>query len=132
MLIIIIIVIKEKYFKKGEMCMAEKIIRTIIQLRRDTEANWQVSEYVAKAGEPMVTLDGEHKGHIKMGDGESLWSALPYITDGSGQPVTVQVDGTSIVEYPSISRAAKETGLSTCSIQRWCNRQVKGWSYGQE
>ena len=41
-------------------------------------------------------------------------------------------DGTSIIEYPSISRAAKETGLSTCSIQRWCNRQVKGWSYGQE
>lgn len=41
-------------------------------------------------------------------------------------------DGTSIVKYPSISRAAKETGLSTCSIQRWCNRQVKGWSYGQE
>lgn len=41
-------------------------------------------------------------------------------------------DGTSIIKYPSISRASKETGLSTCSIQRWCNRQVKGWSYGQE
>ena len=40
-------------------------------------------------------------------------------------------DGTSIIEYPSITRAARETGLSTCSIQRWCNRQVKGWSYGQ-
>ena len=82
--------------------MAEKIIRTIIQLRRDTEANWAVSEYVAKAGEPMITLDGEHKGHIKMGDGESLWSALPYITDGSGQPVTVQVDGTSIVDTEGV------------------------------
>ena len=82
--------------------MAEKIIRTIIQLRRDTEANWTVSEYVAKAGEPMVTLDGDHKGHIKMGDGESLWSALPYITDGSGQPVTVQVDGTSIVDTEGV------------------------------
>lgn len=41
-------------------------------------------------------------------------------------------DGTSIIKYSSISRASKETGLSTCSIQRWCNRQVKGWSYGQE
>lgn len=46
--------------------------------------------------------------------------------------VVVFNDGTSIIEYPSISRAAKETGLSTCSIQRWCNRQVKGWSYGQK
>ena len=82
--------------------MAEKIIRTIIQLRRDTEANWKVSEYIGKAGEPMITLDGEHKGHIKMGDGESLWSALPYITDGSGQPVTVQVDGTSIVDTEGV------------------------------
>lgn len=82
--------------------MAEKIIRTIIQLRRDTEANWQSSEYIAKAAEPMITLDGEHKGHIKMGDGESLWSALPYITDGSGQPVTVQVDGTSIVDTEGV------------------------------
>ena len=46
--------------------------------------------------------------------------------------VVVFNDGTSIIEYSSISRAAKETGLSTCSIQRWCNRQVKGWSYGQK
>lgn len=82
--------------------MAEKIIRTIIQLRRDTEANWTVSEYVAKAGEPMVTLDGEHKGHIKMGDGESLWSALPYITDGSGTPINIEVDGTSIASVENV------------------------------
>jgi hypothetical protein len=43
----------------------------------------------------------------------------------------VFTDGTSVTRYESISQASKATGLSTCSIQRWCNRQIKGWSYEQ-
>lgn len=40
-------------------------------------------------------------------------------------------NGVSVIEYPSITKASKETGLSTCSIYRWCNKQIKGWSYVQ-
>lgn len=38
-------------------------------------------------------------------------------------------NGISLVKYSSISEASRKTGLSTCSIQRWCNRRIKGWSY---
>ena len=38
--------------------MAEKLINTIIQVRRDTQANWTAvaSEFIPKEGEPCLTL----------------------------------------------------------------------------
>lgn len=56
----------------------------------------------------------------------------PRISAEKKRKVVIFNDGTSIIKYSSITKAAKETGLSTCSIQRWCNKQIKGWSYEQE
>lgn len=56
----------------------------------------------------------------------------PRISAEKKRRVVIFNDGTSIIKYSSITKAAKETGLSTCSIQRWCNKQIKGWSYEQE
>lgn len=81
--------------------MAEKLIKTIIQLRRDTEANLtaQADVLVLRAGEPCVTLDGEHKGQIKIGDGTSTWGQLEYMSaDAAG----IDVDGTSISNQDGI------------------------------
>ena len=81
--------------------MAEKLIKTIIQLRRDTEANLtaQADVLVLRAGEPCVTLDGEHKGQIKIGDGTSTWGQLPYM---SAEAAGIDVDGTSISNQDGI------------------------------
>ena len=81
--------------------MAEKIVKTIIQLRRDTEANLLAvaDTLILRAGEPCVTLDGEHKGQIKIGDGTTAWGSLPYIT---GTQTTISVDGTSIVNVDGV------------------------------
>ena len=76
--------------------MAEKVIKTVIQLRRGTEAKWTDigGTFVPKAGEPCLTLDGENAGRVKYGDGTSTWSELPY----SGGSDVVEVDS-SIVKF---------------------------------
>ena len=81
--------------------MAEKIIKTIIQLRRDTEANLLAvaDTLILRAGEPCVTLDGEHKGQIKIGDGTSTWGQLEYM---SADTAGIDVDGTSISNQDGI------------------------------
>lgn len=76
--------------------MAEKVIKTVIQLRRGTEAKWTDigGTFVPKAGEPCLTLDGENAGRVKYGDGTSTWSELPY----SGGSDVVEVDS-SVVKF---------------------------------
>ena len=59
--------------------MADKVLNVRIQLRHDTEANWTTVDPVLLAGEAAVTLDGDNKGRIKIGDGTSKWSALDYL-----------------------------------------------------
>lgn len=60
--------------------MAKKEIITQIMLRSDVESNWnQVAEtFIPARGEPCVTLDGENKGQIKIGDGVTPWGQLSY------------------------------------------------------
>ena len=56
-----------------------KVLKTTIQVRRATEAEWQAhKDTVLAAGEPAMTLDGEFKGQVKYGDGITTWENLPY------------------------------------------------------
>lgn len=50
-------------------------IQTLIQLRRGTAANWTSTNPVLAAGEPGVETD---TGLIKVGNGSSTWTNLPY------------------------------------------------------
>ena len=50
-----------------------------IQLRRDTTLNWETIEPTLKLGEPGLELD---TGLLKMGDGTTIWSLLPYMPGG--------------------------------------------------
>ena len=55
------------------------VLKTTIQIRRATEAEWlENKEVVLAAGEPAMILDGEHKGQVKWGDGTTTWENLPY------------------------------------------------------
>ena len=58
--------------------MADKVLNIRIQLRHDVEANWSTVDPVLLQGEAAVTLDGENKGRLKIGDGTSKWSELDY------------------------------------------------------
>lgn len=54
--------------------MADKTIKTIIQIRRDTTENWNSHKsYVPEAGEPCMDLD---TGLVVWGDGSSTYEEL--------------------------------------------------------
>jgi len=57
--------------------MAE--LRTIITLRQGTTAEWADSTVVLKTGEMGLEYLADGNVKIKAGDGEHLWSVLPYI-----------------------------------------------------
>ena len=52
-----------------------------ILLRRDAEANWLYNNPVLMSGEPGYETD---TGKLKIGDGQTPWSALDYYTGITG------------------------------------------------
>lgn len=75
--------------------MADITLKTRIQLRNDTEANWLAvaDTLIPLAGEVCITTDGENKGQFKIGDGTSTWGALQY----SGGGATATVDASQVM-----------------------------------
>lgn len=59
-----------------------------IKLRRGTSARWSTFDPRLAAGEPGYEID---TGLFKIGDGNSLWTELPYFFPGSDE------DGPSLV-----------------------------------
>jgi hypothetical protein len=55
--------------------------QTVIQLRRDTSANWESADPTLAAGE--VGFDST-ENKIKIGDGTTAWTELDYASGGSG------------------------------------------------
>lgn len=88
----------------------QKVFNVRFQLRNDTEVNWQAkSSFIPLLGEPCVTNDGTNKGRIKIGDGQTTWEQLPYVTS----PVTGQyVTETQLQEILSsyATKSAIESG----------------------
>lgn len=60
--------------------MATKIrhVKAIIQLRRGPESDWERIDPVLAIGEPAFSLDVQR---VKIGDGVTHWSELPYIDE---------------------------------------------------
>lgn len=56
--------------------MAENIIKVRQKQRCDTEANWTSKNPVLLAGE--IAISSDKTGLMKVGDGKSLWTAIPY------------------------------------------------------
>lgn len=55
--------------------MADKVLKTIIQIRRDTTANWVANkDFVPHPGEPCLDTD---TGIVKYGDGVTTYENLP-------------------------------------------------------
>jgi hypothetical protein len=55
-------------------------VKTIIQWRRDTAANWSSTNPVLHEGEAGYETDTKQ---FKIGDGTSSWNLLPYFSGGT-------------------------------------------------
>lgn len=69
--------------------MAE-IVRITYQFKRGTKMRWMEVNPILKQGEPGFEYD---TGKLKIGDGFTPWSALPYISVGEGELVNIQTKG---------------------------------------
>lgn len=58
--------------------MAEKVIKTIFQLKRGKAAAWASANPLLRVGEPGFETD---TGKLKIGDGVTSYNDLPYLTD---------------------------------------------------
>ena len=79
--------------------MPENILKTRIQHKIDTSANWTSSNLILKNGELGIERTIDNKIKIKIGDGINTWTNLPYATsesnDASGQSVDEIYIGTT-------------------------------------
>ncbi len=55
--------------------MEERLLASIIQVRRDTEANWTAANPILAQGELGYEID---TGKLKIGDGATAWNSLDY------------------------------------------------------
>lgn len=54
-----------------------------IQIRRDSAANWTADNPTPAQGEPCLETD---TGRLKVGDGLTAWTALPYLVPAALPP----------------------------------------------
>ena len=96
--------------------MAE--LKTIITLRQGTTAEWATSTVVLAQGEAGLEYLADGSVKIKAGDGEHLWSALPYIGSDVKSANVFQVelgendvdDISAIEEQVTLEGAVKQDG----------------------
>ena len=101
---------QELNLKKGDLLTAEhmnhietgidavtaevaKIKNAKIVLRNDAIANWEESSLVLVKGEPAIGFDEEGAAKLKIGDGVSTWSQLPYVvSEAEGGDIVIPED----------------------------------------
>ena len=71
-------------------------IKTRIQLKNDTEANWRKANFSPLKGELIIySTDEAHPFcRLKVGDGETDINSLPFVTDGN------IIDSSIILSFP--------------------------------
>lgn len=76
--------------------MAEKTLNGRIRQKIDTSANWTANNPVLLDGELIIARTNAGETRIKVGDGTSTYTQLPFIdeTAGSSSPITQLYEGT--------------------------------------
>jgi multidrug efflux pump subunit AcrA (membrane-fusion protein) len=82
--------------------MGVRQVADIIQIRRDTAANWTSANPTLAQGELGVETDTDK---IKIGDGSTAWTSLGYIIDTGDYLTTETNDLTSAVTWANIPDA---------------------------
>lgn len=101
--------------------MAEKILQTRIQLKYDTETNWnKATNFIPKAGEIILYSDGGGTGipKMKVGDGSTKVGNLKFLK-GDGEYLTsvpagtwAWTDGTSAGPTAKLTIDSNETAIA--------------------
>ena len=79
----------------------------IIQMRRDTAANWTSNNPTLANGEWGLETDGTQK--YKIGDGTTAWTSLGYSSLPSG---TAPLDSPALIGTPTAPTAAAGTNTT--------------------
>lgn len=82
----------------------------LIQLRRDTAADWTANDPVLHSGEIGVELD---TGQIKVGDGATAWTVLDYIGATGGGGGVSWPDPPTVVDHVSAHMNASSSTVLT-------------------
>ena len=91
----------------------EKVIKTRIQLKNDTETNWNKAiNFIPKQGEIIIySADGSHPfSRLKVGDGNTTVTTLPFIDAGTinGEVLAdVIITGANRYAFPPIGQENK-------------------------
>jgi hypothetical protein len=111
--------------------------KTVIQVRRDTAANW--AGKTLADGEIGFVNSGTDKGKFKVGDGTTVWGSLPYanpndyissISGSSTDPVRVSSgnltlaggfarytgSGDTHISYPKVTVKSGSTGPASPTV----------------
>jgi len=100
--------------------MEVMLVANIIQIRRDTAANWLSADPTLAQGELGIELDTLK---FKVGDGLTLWSELGYIIDTGDYLVVTSSDGAALLpvggdaERPSPSAGMLRFNLDSLSFE---------------
>lgn len=80
------------------------------ELREGTAAEWTAKDPVLRRGEPGFERD---TNQLKIGDGNSHWSTLPYLTGGSGGSVTSVFGRLGVITAQSGDYTKAQVGLGS-------------------
>ncbi len=83
-----------------------------ILLRRDLSANWNYNDPVLMLGEPGFETD---TGRLKIGDGQSQWSALGYVEGVTGPQGAQGAQGSQGPQGPSYGAFSTSNGSTGAS-----------------
>ena len=95
---------------------------SIIQIRRDTAANWTAADTVLASGELGTETD---TGKLKIGDGTTAWTSVAYYTLGlAGYVIGTDVlapdgDGSALTGLPSATTSASDLTSGTLPDARF-------------
>ena len=85
--------------------MADKIVEHIYQFKRGTQQRWIEVNPILRQGEPGFEYD---TGKLKIGDGFTPWTKLPYINSSSSVTGTEEIlTVTTYEELPKVGDLEK-------------------------
>lgn len=94
--------------------MAENTIKSRIQLKNDTEANWKKAvNFIPKKGEIIIyNIDESHDSpRIKIGDGAANVNDLVFLSSGSNFPTSEFIVSTNEESSAALTGTTKEATL---------------------
>lgn len=114
--------------------MAQKTIQGRIQLKCDTEANWdKATNFVPLLGEVVVYTDDDthHFSRLKVGDGETVVFNLPFIDAGSleGISATDILTNQPTIEIDTLIDASSENVPTSKAVADYTGGRGFTWHY---